>query len=78
MTDPKSAAIVHATIALAHALGITVIAEGVETAGQLDYLRHTGCDNIQGFIVSPPVTATEFAALLSKSAAPPSDDKKAD
>lgn len=66
-TDPKSAAIAHATIALAHGLGITVIAEGVETEEQLAYLREAGCDEIQGFLISPPVPASELAALLSKS-----------
>lgn len=70
MTDAKSAAIVNATIALAHGLGITVIAEGVETADQVDYLRQIECDEIQGFLVSQPVAALEFAALLSKFAAP--------
>jgi len=74
-TDSKSAAIAHATIAPAHGLGIIVIAEGVETEDQLEYLREAGCDEIQGFLVSPPVPARELAALLAKSAAIPSKDK---
>ncbi|WP_164932017.1 EAL domain-containing protein [Janthinobacterium sp. 17J80-10] len=68
MTDHKSAAIAHATIALAHGLDIIVIAEGVETKEQLEYLRGGRCDEIQGFLVSPPVPARELAAFLAKSA----------
>ncbi len=73
--DPKSAAIAHATIALAHGLGITVIAEGVETEEQLAYLRNAGCDEIQGFVVSQPVPAVELAALLKQGKVLPSNGK---
>jgi diguanylate cyclase (GGDEF)-like protein len=62
--DPKSAAIATATIGLAHGLGLTVVAEGVETAAQLAFLRGAGCDEIQGFLYSRPVPADELAALL--------------
>lgn len=64
--EPKSAAIAHATIALAHGLGITVIAEGVETAGQLGYLRTAGCDQIQGFLFSRPLPPEEMAILMQQ------------
>jgi len=65
-TDPRSAAIAKATIALAQSLGMTVIAEGVETEGQLGYLRRLGCDEIQGYLFSRPVPADEMALLLNK------------
>jgi len=62
-TDPADAAIVAAIINLAHNLDLRVIAEGVETEEQLDYLREKGCDEIQGYF-SKPRDAREFAALL--------------
>jgi response regulator RpfG family c-di-GMP phosphodiesterase len=49
---------------MAHSLRLKVIAEGVETAGQLNYLRQHQCDEIQGYFFSRPVVADEFAALL--------------
>ncbi|MBL0224384.1 MAG: EAL domain-containing protein [Geobacteraceae bacterium] len=66
MTDPESAAIARAIIAMAHNLNLRAIAEGVETKEQLDYLRQHGCDEIQGYYVSRPVTALEFETLLRK------------
>ncbi|MES2019528.1 MAG: EAL domain-containing protein [Pseudomonadota bacterium] len=65
-TDSKSAAIASATIALAHGLGLTVVAEGVETREQLEFLRGAHCDEIQGFLFSRPVPGLELAALLSR------------
>jgi diguanylate cyclase (GGDEF)-like protein/PAS domain S-box-containing protein len=62
--EPRSAAIAQATIALAHGLDLVVVAEGVETPGQLSYLRSIGCDKIQGYLFSKPLAAGEFAALL--------------
>jgi diguanylate cyclase (GGDEF)-like protein len=55
-------AIIRAIIAMAHSLGLTVVAEGVETPLQLEYLQSQGCDEYQGFIVSKPVPPGEFAA----------------
>ena len=57
-------AVVQAAIDVAHALGKTVVAEGVETAGQLALLQRLGCDMIQGYHVSRPVPADEFARSL--------------
>ncbi|HET7479609.1 MAG TPA: EAL domain-containing protein [Rubrobacteraceae bacterium] len=58
------AAIVAAIIGLAHSLRLAVIAEGVETAAQLEYLRRQGCDEAQGYYLSRPVPAAGFATLL--------------
>ena len=54
------AEIVRAIVSLAHSLHLKVIAEGVETAEQLTFLRGLGCDQYQGFHCSPPVPADEF------------------
>ena len=54
MTDARDAAIVGAVISMAHRLGLSVIAEGVETEAQLDYLRRENCDYIQGYLFSKP------------------------
>ncbi|WUR14989.1 EAL domain-containing protein [[Empedobacter] haloabium] len=63
-SDPRSAAIAQATAALAHGLELVVVAEGVETEGQLAYLHAMGCDKIQGYLFSRPLPADELAALL--------------
>jgi diguanylate cyclase (GGDEF)-like protein/PAS domain S-box-containing protein len=64
-TEPRSAAIAQATIALAHGLSLIVIAEGVETEGQLAFLRAIGCDKVQGYLFSRPVPPEEMASLMS-------------
>jgi EAL domain-containing protein (putative c-di-GMP-specific phosphodiesterase class I) len=64
IVEGDEAAIVVSIIALAHNLKLRVIAEGVETAGQLDYLRRNGCDEIQGYYFSPPVPAAAFGQML--------------
>ncbi len=62
--DANDAAICTATISMAHSLGLKVVAEGVETAGQLEFLRALGCDSVQGFFFSPPVPAAECKAYV--------------
>ncbi|MCB1746327.1 MAG: EAL domain-containing protein [Gammaproteobacteria bacterium] len=60
--DRRDAAIVRGAIALAHSLDLTVVAEGVEDAGQLDMLCRFGCDEIQGYHFSPALQPDEFIA----------------
>jgi diguanylate cyclase (GGDEF)-like protein len=64
--DADDAAICAAILAMSHQLGLKVVAEGVETREQLDFLRRHKCNHIQGYICSKPLTATEFFALLVK------------
>ena len=67
--DPEDAAIAEAVIGLAHNLKLNVIAEGVETAEQLAFLKDRGCDAIQGNFFSSPVNAEAFAELVRKNRA---------
>ncbi len=64
-TDPNDAAICSATIALAHALGIEVVAEGVETEAQRDYLLHREADIMQGFLFAKPMPAEAVPVFLN-------------
>ncbi len=66
-SDPDDAAISTAIIALGHALGLTVTAEGVETDAHVKLLREQGCDEMQGYFFSRPVTADRMAELLAAS-----------
>jgi EAL domain-containing protein (putative c-di-GMP-specific phosphodiesterase class I) len=66
----KTDAIVKATIQLAHGLGITVVAEGVETAAQLSCLSAFDCDEYQGYLYSRPVNAATTTELLRRVSAP--------
>ncbi|KFZ36758.1 hypothetical protein HR45_14135 [Shewanella mangrovi] len=66
--DPDDAAITNAIIALAHSLELLVVAEGVETEEQLQFLASQGCDQVQGFLLSKPLTAADsLKRLLDKS-----------
>ena len=69
-SDPDSVAIVSAVIALAHTLGLKVVAEGVETQGQHAILRAKGCDVCQGYLLSRPLGVDAFAELLRAQQAP--------
>ena len=63
-TAGSDASIVAAVVALARALGLTVLAEGVETAEQLHEVRRLGCDQAQGFYITPPLGAGALGELL--------------
>ena len=67
-TDEGAAKIAIAMISLAKDLGLTVVAEGVETSEQLQFLREHGCDLVQGFYFSKPVTGKAFDDLIKKAA----------
>ncbi|MFT4115759.1 putative bifunctional diguanylate cyclase/phosphodiesterase [Bradyrhizobium sp.] len=64
LAQPDCAAIVKSVISLARDLNIGVVAEGVETSDQLEYLRQTHCDEAQGYLISRPVSADAVLALL--------------
>jgi predicted signal transduction protein with EAL and GGDEF domain len=49
---------------MAHGLGLSVVAEGVETTDQLAFLHASGCDQLQGFLFSPPLSAARFEVLV--------------
>jgi diguanylate cyclase (GGDEF)-like protein len=65
LRDPDDLALTTAIIAMAHSLGITVVAEGVEKEGQYEILRERGCDLAQGFWIGRPMDARAFEALLA-------------
>ena len=65
-SEEHDTAIVKATIALAHSLGIRVVAEGVETADQLAWLRKLDCDSVQGYLFGRPMPAPQFVAAVTK------------
>ncbi len=63
-TDANDAAICSATVALGHNLGLEMVAEGVETTAQRDYLAQLGCDIMQGYLYSKPLPANKIAEYL--------------
>ena len=63
-TDPSDAAIASAVVALGHGLKLKVLAEGVETQGQLAFLKTLQCDKMQGYLFSKPLPAEAFESLL--------------
>ncbi|KAF0220436.1 MAG: putative signaling [Rhodospirillaceae bacterium] len=71
--DAEDAAIAVLVISLAHSLGLSVIAEGVENLTQLDFLRERDCDEMQGYYFSRPLMAKDFTALLRESSRLPLD-----
>jgi EAL domain-containing protein (putative c-di-GMP-specific phosphodiesterase class I) len=68
--DEGSASIVGALVGMAHSLGLTVTAEGVETQAQLEFLRSQGCDAAQGYYFSRPVPPAEAVEVLRQTAVP--------
>jgi len=70
--NPEDNAIATAVIALGHSLGLTVVAEGVETPQQVEFLRSQGCDEIQGYLLSRPIDAAGFAGWFVRHEALPS------
>ncbi|MDH3930320.1 MAG: EAL domain-containing protein, partial [Deltaproteobacteria bacterium] len=64
LIDPDKRAMVSAIIATAHSLGLRVTAVGVETKEQLHFLRMQGCDEVQGYLFSPPAPADELIRLF--------------
>jgi diguanylate cyclase (GGDEF)-like protein/PAS domain S-box-containing protein len=65
-TDPNDAAIVNAVVALAHSLKLDVVAEGVETEGQLTFLKNHQCDSVQGYIYSHPLSEINFLKFIKE------------
>ena len=65
-TDPEDSAIVAAVVSLGHALGLEVVAEGVETEQQLDELRDLGCESAQGFLFAPPQPAPDVEQMITR------------
>lgn len=59
----RQGALVEAIVTMAHSLQLEVVAEGVESESQLDFLRSTGCDAVQGYYLGPPVPAEDFMKL---------------
>jgi EAL domain-containing protein (putative c-di-GMP-specific phosphodiesterase class I) len=64
VSRPEDASIVRAIISLAHSLRLKVVAEGVETPAQLEFLKLTGCDEYQGYHFSRPLPAPDFERLI--------------
>jgi EAL domain-containing protein (putative c-di-GMP-specific phosphodiesterase class I) len=69
--SPDSGAIVRTILAMAKTLGLAVIAEGVETQAQVDFLRDEGCGEIQGYFLSPPLPADALIRIYGHGALQP-------
>ena len=67
--DPDDATIIRTIISMGHSLRLTVIAEGVETAEQMAFLREENCDQVQGYYCGSPMSGEEFEALLKQAGA---------
>jgi diguanylate cyclase (GGDEF)-like protein len=70
VSRPEDASIVRAIVSLAHSLRLKVVAEGVETPAQLDFLKTAGCDEYQGYHFSRPLPAADFERLIRESHQP--------
>ncbi len=69
--DRGDAMLVRSTVQLAHELGLKVVAEGIEEAAGLAFLRSIGCDYAQGYFVGRPLAADDLAALVAAPAPAP-------
>jgi EAL domain-containing protein (putative c-di-GMP-specific phosphodiesterase class I) len=69
--NPQSAAIIRAVIGLGRGLNLPVVAEGVETKEQLEFLSRESCDEVQGYLLGRPQPIAEYADLVGRSPAPP-------
>lgn len=69
-TDPEDKAIVIAIINMARSLGLKTIAEGVETAAQLAFVSEQGCDEVQGYYFSKPLTPDQFEQFAKRAQRP--------
>jgi EAL domain-containing protein (putative c-di-GMP-specific phosphodiesterase class I) len=67
--NAQSAAIVRAVIGLGRGLGLPVVAEGVETEGQLAFLTREACDEIQGYLIGRPLPIEDYAKFLGRTPA---------
>src|SRR5665213_2677662 len=65
--NPQSASIVRAVIGLGHGLGMSIVAEGVETQEQLGFLADEGCDAVQGYFIGKPARIGQYFALVGRS-----------
>jgi EAL domain-containing protein (putative c-di-GMP-specific phosphodiesterase class I) len=72
--DPDDAALTTAILSMAQSLDLRVVAEGVETLEQAEFLRARGCHELQGFLFSAPVTADEFVRYLVRAKAEGASD----
>jgi EAL domain-containing protein (putative c-di-GMP-specific phosphodiesterase class I) len=75
--DHAAAALASSIIVMAHGLGKAVVAEGVESAEQLEFLREQGCDMAQGFYMARPLSAQDMTALLLGRSAARAEDRSA-
>ena len=64
-SDADDASVVTGVIAVAHSLGLRVVAQGIESEAQVALLRSLGCDEVQGFLWSPPVPPDECERILA-------------
>jgi EAL domain-containing protein (putative c-di-GMP-specific phosphodiesterase class I) len=69
LSDEADATIVRTIVDMAHTLGFTVVAEGVESGGQADFLRELGCEQAQGFLFARPMPAADFTVHIAAAAA---------
>ena len=69
-TDPRVAALARGLITMAHHLGLSVVAEGVEQKDQVQFLHDERCDNVQGYLIGRPVPGHEFGMLLRSASMP--------